>query len=157
MVMRGGARTHSGPAKDPNSGRSDRAGYLVTALPMDGFVGEVPDFPLSSLTDREAEVWAEVWTYPQAWAWSTRPRMWRHVAMYVRWSVRMEADDASAALGNVVMRYADDAGISEAGLKFHGWAVAAPVETDDASAAEPAATDGASVTSIKDRLNRGSA
>lgn len=156
MVMRGGARNHSGPAKDPSSGRSDRAGYSLTSLPAEGFAGTAPDFPLTEMSTREAEVWAEVWTYPQAWAWSTHPRMWRHVAMYVRWSVRMEADDASAALGNVVMRYADDAGISEAGLKFHGWAVADATESDDDSTAAPAA-DGASVTSIKDRLNRGSA
>lgn len=155
--MRGGRRTHSGPAKDPNSGRSDRAGYSVTSLPAEGFTGEAPDFPLPLGSERESEVWADVWTYPQAWAWITRPRMWRHVAMYVRWSVRMESEDASAALGNVVMRYADDAGISEAGLKFHGWAVAAPTEDDDESGAPPAVTDGASVTSIKDRLNRGSA
>ena len=155
--MRGGARTHSGPAKDPNSGRSDRAGYSLTALPFEGFDGEAPGFPLPAPTERELEVWAEVWTYPQACAWVSRPRHWRHVAMYVRWSVRMEADDASAALGNVVMRYADDAGISEAGLKFHGWAIASPVDAEDASVAPDPEASGASVTSIKDRLNRGSA
>lgn len=155
--MRGGARTHSGPAKDPNSGRSDRSGYSLTALPFEGFAGEAPDFPLPVPTERELEVWADVWTYPQACAWISRPRHWRHVAMYVRWSVRMEADDASAALGNVVMRYADDAGISEAGLKFHGWAIAAPTDAEDAAAPDEPEANGASVTSIKDRLNRGSA
>ena len=152
-----GGHARSGPAKDPNSGRSDRAGYSLTALPFEGYAGEAPDFPLPLPTERELEVWADVWTYPQACAWISRPRHWRHVAMYVRWSVRMEAEYASAALGNVVMRYADDAGISEAGLKFHGWAIAAPVESNDDATAPDPADDGASVTSIKDRLNRGSA
>lgn len=152
-----GGHARSGPAKDPNSGRSDRAGYSLTALPFEGYAGEAPEFPLPLPNERELEVWADVWTYPQACAWISRPRHWRHVAMYVRWSVRMEAEDASAALGNVVMRYADDAGISEAGLKFHGWAIAAPVESSDDTPAPESAADGASVTSIKDRLNRGSA
>lgn len=125
-MARGGARTHSGPAKTEGSRTSDRAGFSLTALPSTGFDGEAPDFPLPEATRRELDVWADVWTYPQACAWIDQPRLWRHVAMYVRWSVRMEADDASAALGNVVMRYADDAGISEAGLKFHGWKIADP-------------------------------
>ena len=145
----GGARTRSGPAKTEGSRTSDRAGYVMTALPPEGFAGKPPEFPMPQATKRELEVWAEVWTYPQGVAWIGQPRLWRHVAMYVRWSVRMEADDASAALGNVVMRYADDAGISEAGMKFHGWKVAEakPVK----AVPDPAAT----VTSIKDRLNRG--
>jgi hypothetical protein len=152
-VARGGARSHSGPAKDENSRTSERAGFSLTALPPAGYDGEVPKFPLPTATDRELEVWADVWTYPQACAWIDQPRLWRHVAMYVRWSVRMEAEDASAALGNVVMRYADDAGISEAGLKFHGWKIAEPKPV----VADPAPGEGASVTSIKDRLPRESA
>jgi hypothetical protein len=44
--------------------------------------------------------------------------------MWVRWSVRMEAEDASAALGNVVIRYADQIGLTPAGLKENGWKIA---------------------------------
>lgn len=127
-----GGHARSGPARDETSRTSARAGYSLTALPPAGFDGEAPDFPLPAQTARELKVWAEVWTYPQGYAWIDQPRLWRHVAMYVRWSVRMEADDASAALGNVVMRYADDAGISEAGLKFHGWKIAEPKPADTA-------------------------
>lgn len=150
-MPRGGARNRSGPQPDENSGRSDRRDFKLTALPPAGFDGEVPDFPLPNMTDREAEVWAQAWTTPQACAWSLEP--WRHrtVALWVRWSVRMEADDASAALGNVVVRFADQIGMTPAGLKENGWKIADP-EPEKKPAEQPA-----TVTSIKDRLNRGSA
>ena len=34
--------------------------------------------------------------------------------MYARWSVRMEAEDASASLGAVVIRFADQIGLTPA-------------------------------------------
>jgi hypothetical protein len=71
-VPRGGARNRSGPAADPTSGRSERRGYKLTALPSEGFDGDVPDFPLPSASDRELEVWGILWTTPQACAWSGR-------------------------------------------------------------------------------------
>ena len=42
----GGRRNRSGPQKQENSGRSDRAGFSLTALPAEGYDGEVPAFPL---------------------------------------------------------------------------------------------------------------
>ena len=47
-MARGGARNRSGPTADPNSGRSDRRGYSLTALPASGYDGPVPDWPLVS-------------------------------------------------------------------------------------------------------------
>ena len=149
-MARGGARNRSGPQPDENSGRSDARDYKLTALPPEGYAGEVPDFPLPNVTIREAEVWAEAWTTPQACAWSLEPWRWRKVARWVRWSVRMEADDASAALGNVVVRFEDQIGLTPAGLKENGWKIAEPAKADDAPAPS-------NVTDIKDRLNRGSA
>lgn len=150
-MARGGARNRSGPQADESSGRSETRGYSLTALPPAGYDGEAPDFPLPGASVREVEVWDHAWSTPQACAWSLEP--WRHraVAMWVRWSVRMEADDASAALGNVVIRYADQIGLTPAGLKENGWKIAEakPVETT------PATTG--NVTDIKGRLNRGSA
>lgn len=123
-MARGGARNRSGPQKDENSLESTRQGVVFTALPAEGFAGEAPDFPLPGVTDRELEVWAQAWRTPQAAAWSVQS--WRHrtVAMWVRWSVRMEASDASAALGNVVVRFADQIGMTPAGLKENGWKIA---------------------------------
>lgn len=147
--MPSGGHARSGPAPVEGSRTSDRRGYTLTALPPAGYDGEAPEFPLPEVTARELEVWAQAWTTPQACAWSLEPWRFRAVAMWVRWSVRMEAGDASAALGNVVMRYADDIGLTAAGLKLNGWKIAEPKPVKAAS--EPAAT----VTSIKDRLNRG--
>lgn len=145
----GGARARSGPPKVEGSRTSDRAGFSLTALPPAGFVGEVPDFPLPDALTRELEVWNAAWTTPQACAWAKEPWRWRSVAMWVRWSVRMEADDASAALGTVVMRYADDIGMTAAGLKLNGWKIAEP------KAVEGLETPTATVTDIKTRLTGG--
>lgn len=123
-MARGGARNRSGPRPDEKSGRSDRRGVVFTALPVEGYDGAPPEFPLPLATDRELMVWAEAWRTPQAAAWSVHPWRWRSVAMWVRWSVRMEAEDASAALGNVVIRYADQIGLTPAGMKENGWKIA---------------------------------
>ncbi|SEN85605.1 hypothetical protein [Nonomuraea pusilla] len=97
---------------------------VFTALPAEGYDGEPPEFPLPLANARELEVWEEAWRTPQAAAWSIQPWRWRTVAMWVRWSVRMEAEDASAALGNVVVRFADQIGLTPAGLKENGWKIA---------------------------------
>jgi len=49
----------------------------------------------------------------------------------------MEAEDASAALGNVVVRFADQIGLTPAGLKENGWKIA-PTDAE----AKPAAANG---------------
>ncbi len=127
-MARGGARNRSGPQPDPESGRSDKRGVVLTALPAQGFDGPIPEFPLPAALERELEVWQAAWRTPQAAAWSIEP--WRHrtVALWVRWSVRLEAEDASAALGNVAVRFADQIGMTPAGLKENGWKIA-PDET----------------------------
>jgi hypothetical protein len=124
--MRGGARNRSGPPQDPNSIRSAKAGRELRALTP--FTGDAPDFPLPDAALRELAVWAEAWRSPQASAWISEPWRWRSVALWVRWSVRMEAEDASAALGNVVVRYADQIGMTPAGLKENGWTIAPAAE-----------------------------
>lgn len=123
-MARGGARNRSGPQADPESGRSDRRGVVLTALPADGYRGDAPAFPLPGALEREVEVWEQAWRTPQAAAWSVEPWRWDTVAMWVRWRVRMEAEDASAALGNVVVRFADQVGLTPAGLKENGWKIA---------------------------------
>lgn len=151
-MARGGARNRSGPQPDENSGRSDRRDFKLTALPAEGYDGEVPEFPLPDASKRELEVWGQAWRTPQACAWALEVWRQRTVAMWVRWSVRMEAEDASAALGNVVVRFADQIGLTPAGLKENGWKIAdapKPAEED-----KPAA---ANVTDIKSRLASGGA
>ena len=123
-MTKGGARNRSGPAVDPRSGRSDARGLKFTALPAGGFDGEVPEFGLPDATPRELVVWSELWATPQAAAWDAEPWRVRTVELYCRWSVRSEGDVPAAFLGQV-HRLGDQIGLTPAGLKEHGWAVAA--------------------------------
>ena len=125
-MPRGGARNRSGPKPDPNSGRSDRRSYKLTALPAEGYSGPVPEFPLPGASDRELEVWESAWRTPQACAWSLPSESWRvrTVALWVRTTVRCEAPDAGAALLGQLHRFADQIGMTTAGLAEMGWSVA---------------------------------
>ena len=125
-MARGGARNRSGPQAKEDSGRSDRRGFSLTALPADGYDGPVPDFPLPVPTDRELEVWASAWRTPQACAWAMPSEAWRvrTVAMWARLSVRCEDADAPAALLGQLHSYADQIGMTTAGLAEMGWKVA---------------------------------
>lgn len=123
-MPRGGARNRSGPQPDETSGRSEARGVVFTALPAGGYRGEVPEYPLPDVSERELVVWEQAWRTPQAAAWSAQPWRWRTVAMWARWSVRMEDPDAGAALGNVVVRLADQVGLTPAGLRENGWKIA---------------------------------
>ena len=125
-MARGGARNRSGPPANPESGRSERRGYSLTALPAEGYDGPVPDFPLPNPSKRELEVWEQAWRTPQACAWSLPSEAWRirTVALWTRLTVRCEADDAGAALLGQLHRFADQIGMTTAGLAEMGWRVA---------------------------------
>ena len=129
-MSKGGARNRSGPAADPNSGRSDQRGFKLTALPSEGFRGDVPAWPLHGLSDREADLWSWAWTTPQACAWSLEPWRWHSVAMWVRVAVICEGPMAQAADKSGLHRFADQIGLTPAGLKENGWAVARDEVTD---------------------------
>lgn len=172
-MARGGARNRSGPQPEEGSRTSDRKGFILTALPPAGFDGEVPDFPLSrrsvfrwefedkrkfqvfdedatqDIVDREAELWEWAWTTPQACAWSLDPWRWPVVAMWVRTFVICESSEATAADKGALHRFADQIGMTPAGLKENGWKIAeAPTSASD----EPAPSN---VTDIKSRLAGG--
>lgn len=152
-MSKGGSRNRSGPQPDPQSGRSERRGYKLEALPSEGYQGPVPEFPLEpivlfveywegsgadrekhkdideggtgSFRDREAQVWAEAWTTPQACAWSMESWRWPVVAEYCRLKVVIELDpSASAALVGQLHRYRDQIGLTPAGMRENGWSIA---------------------------------
>ncbi len=125
-MARGGARNRSGPVPAEGSARSEARGYSLTALPAEGFDGEPPAWPLTAATRRELDVWREVWRTPQACAWSLPSEAWRArtVAMWVRVSVRCEKRDAPATLFGQLHRFADQIGLTTAGLAEMGWKVA---------------------------------
>lgn len=147
-MARGGARNRSGPVADPTSGRSDRRGFSLTALPSEGYAGPVPDFPLPGASERELEVWAAAWRTPQACAWSMPSELWRArtVALWVRTTVRCEDPEAPAAMLGQLHRFADQIGMTTAGLAEMGWKIAvdetatkrsAPVRSEDPAEVVP--------------------
>jgi hypothetical protein len=145
----GGARNRSGPQPDENSLKSARIGYSLTALPAEGYKETPPEFPLPPVPiyheyfvdggkvreldskagharkERELELWAWAWTTPQACAWSTQPWRWHSVAMWVRTFALCESSEATAADKNSLHRFADQIGLTPAGLKENGWKIAA--------------------------------
>ena len=154
-MTRGGSRNRSGPKADPSSARSDRRGYKLTALPAEGYTGPVPDFPLPVPTDRELAVWGAAWRTPQACAWSLPAEAWRQrtVALWVRVSVRCEDRDAGAAMLGQLHRFADQVGMTTAGLAEMGWAVAKDeVGEKRADAAGAEQSEPKAPSSSRDRL-----
>lgn len=149
-MARGGARNRSGPPVDPASARSDRRGLSFTALPANGYDGAAPVWPLprrcawiayvedgaklreldergtAAIAEREAELWAWVWRTPQAWAWAQPSESWRlhTIAMWVRTYVLCESSEATAADKGSLHRFADQIGMTPAGLKENGWVIA---------------------------------
>ena len=150
-MARGGARNRSGPAPDPESERSERRGYKLTALPAEGYRGPVPEFPLPSPSDREIEVWEQAWRTPQAAAWAMPSESWRQrtVALWVRTTVRCEEPDAPASLLGQVHRFADQIGMTTAGLAEMGWKVATD-EVAERAAEKPG--EGKPRQSSRDRM-----
>lgn len=154
-MARGGARNRSGPQPVEGSRDSDRKGYSLTALPPAGYDGEVPDWPLdATVTDnltgaRELAIWAEVWTTPQACAWSEQAWRWPIIAEYCRLKAIIELSPAaSAALIGQIHRYRDQIGLTPAGLKENGWKIAEPPKAEAGDAPS-------NVTDIKSRLAGG--
>lgn len=147
-MVKGGARNRSGPQPDPTSGRSDRRGFSLQALPAEGHDGEAPEYPLrpmqiidkyvvdgvryrevddratEAFQEREGALWAWAWTLPQAAAWARESWRWHTVAMWVRTAVVCEGPDAQAADKNSLHRFADQIGMTPAGMRENGWAIA---------------------------------
>lgn len=149
-MPKGGARAVSGPPPDPNALRrnrpSDKAGW--TMLPAEGRQGGPPAWPLAGMTDREFEVWRDLWSKPQAVAWESLDQGYE-VALFVRALAQAEAPDAKVELQRVVRQYLDSLGLSVQGMLRNRWKIAPAAEVQ-----EPAAPEAAPVRrpSTRDRL-----
>lgn len=172
--MTKGGHPRSGPPPDPTSGRSDARGLSFTALPAAGYAGDVPPFPLpkrpilneyfegtgrnrerkverdegatESTWERELDLWAWAWSTPQAEAWARDPWRWTSVAMWVRTFVVCEGSEATAADKGSLHRFADDIGLTPAGLRVNGWTIA----HDEVS--QKRGAESQAVTSSRDRM-----
>ncbi|MCW2757965.1 MAG: hypothetical protein JWO46_1711, partial [Nocardioidaceae bacterium] len=69
-------------------------------------------------------VWAELWSTPQACAWSLERWRWPVVADLCRRMVESEQPATPVAVATAIRQLRDDLGLSTAGLKQHGWAIA---------------------------------
>lgn len=138
-----GGHGRTGPPKDPNSRTSERVGYTLTALPNEGYRGEVPDLTsfLVDATARHEAVWAELWSTPQACAWSQERWRWPVVADLAKWMVRSDDPDAPASIATSIRQLRDDCGLSKVGLAANGWSIA-PVEVGGLSQAEESSPEG---------------
>lgn len=154
-MPRGGARATSGPAPDPTALRrnrpSDAAGWRT--LPAAGREGEPPEWPLTEATDREWDVWCDLWEQPQAVMWEELHQA-LEVALFVRTLAEAERPDARAEVRKMVRGYLDSLGLSVAGMLRHRWKVAPPEEAEllDAPAAAAAQPVAARRPSARDRL-----
>lgn len=130
-----------GPPPDPEALRRERntdEGWHV--LPITGRAGDPPAWPLTSATDRELTHWVRLWKTPQATRWEILGQAVQ-VAMYVRRLVAAEEPDATAALGNHVIRLEEALGLSLPGLRRNRWQIGSQ---ESAPPAQATGTDGAS-------------
>lgn len=137
LFMSGGARLNSGPAADPLSARSEARGLQFSALPNEGYQGEIPDFPKPVQDQRVLDLWNEAWRTPQAAAWALESWRWPVIAEYCNIAFLVEVE-ASAALIAQLHRYRDQLGLTPAGMSSNGWAIAQPQISKTATTANDA-------------------
>ena len=88
-MSRGGARSRSGPAPDPNALRRSRPDDIAgwTVLPREGRQADAPVWPLPEPSERELELWESWWALPVAFLWAEAFSL-----HYVAFTVRMFAE-----------------------------------------------------------------
>lgn len=141
-MPKGGARTRSGPAPDPDALRRERDAGEWTILPAEGRQGATPQWPLTEQDDREEELWERLWRMPQALMWE-RYGQDLEVALYVRRLVEAEGRESSVALSTLVRQLGDSLGLSTPGMRANRWRIDRPSEEDTAgtpAASAPAPT-----------------
>ena len=109
------------PGPPPNkNARRRNARPEWRQLPAAGRPGEPPEFPLGRCSKALAELWAELWSSPQAVAWEELG--WtRLVARYARLLLAAEKADATAALLGEVRQLEDRLGLSPMAMKRLQW------------------------------------
>ena len=112
-----------------------------TKLPMEGYRGAVPDFPLNDPTWQEIERWNVVWRSPMAAMWA-RMDIALVVARYVRDCVLVESGHTTAAIAHLRAagpRPAAPRALSRPALPGLRWEIAAD-EVDEAREASTASS-----------------
>lgn len=125
--MTSGGHARSGPAPDPRSGASDRKGLKFSALPAEGYSGDVPEFPTPVVFGSELKWWKWAWTTPQAALWATPQWSWviPAVADWCRLKAQSESVDAPVAVWSAIARREADILLTNDSLLRAGYRVAA--------------------------------
>jgi hypothetical protein len=120
----GGARSRSGPIRNPGAIRhgrdGDHAGWV--SLPASGREEDPPAWPLGRATKFERETWASEWQRPQAIAWE-RLGWTVQVALYVRTLSAAARPKASAGTTTNLLRQMENLGLTEAGMARNRWRI----------------------------------
>ncbi|OII64657.1 hypothetical protein BJP40_19880 [Streptomyces sp. CC53] len=100
--------------------KSDASGWRT--LPPEGRAGEPPEWPLSEATDREWDLWCELWEKPQGVVWEELGQA-LEVALFVRTLAEAERPDARVDVKKMVRSYLDSLGLSVAGMLRNRWRI----------------------------------
>jgi hypothetical protein len=95
---------------------------------------------LEASAELELQLWATLWSTPQAVAWE-RLRWTREVAAYVRWTVAAELGDLDAA--KEARQWSDRLGLNPMALMRLRWEIAADEVAEQRTTRRPAASRGA--------------
>lgn len=143
-----GGHANSGPAPDPNALRrqrpADQAGWTV--LPLAGY-SSPPEWPLVDPSERELELWREMWSRPQATMWDGQQV---EVAMFVRSLAEAELPGASVERQKVIRQYLDSLGLSVQGMLRHRWKMADPDDEEPSEGEAPRKSSRARLTVVSD-------
>lgn len=124
-MPKGGARSRSGPAPDPNALRRERDGAEWRYLPVEGRPGKPPVWPLPSQPRAaELDLWKALWRLPQAVAWEATHRE-IEVALHVRAVYRAQLPWARSGDGTLVVRQQSELGLTEDGMRRNRWRLGA--------------------------------
>lgn len=128
-MPKGGARARSGPPPDPNALRRERDKGEWSLLPAAGRQGDAPVWPLTGHSEREADLWGDLWRKPQALMWERNGQK-LEVALLVRNLALVEDPRSPVNLGTLVRQQMDSLGLTTPGLRANRWRIvdAAPAE-----------------------------
>jgi hypothetical protein len=113
------------PPKPPEQRRRTNATLAMVQLPLEGYKGTPPEFPLDNPSWRETERWATLWRLPVAVMWA-RQRCELVVARYVRNCISIENGGVSVATAHLsaeVRQQEDRLGLSPMALLRLRWEV----------------------------------
>lgn len=123
--------------RKPEGTRVRRGTNPFEPLPMSGYDGPIPDWPLHEATEGELERWERLWRSAQAQKWVTM-HIETVIARYVRLSLMVEYETknnmATAQTLNTLVTLEDRLGLSPKALQNLSWKIAedeppAPVAT----------------------------